>query len=101
LPYHTNPDALTVNQLGTFGDSGRNIFQAPGTNNWDLGASKNFQVTERFRLQFRMEAFNAFNRTQFGVPDTNIYDKPGGYFGTIGSIANAPRVLQFAGKVYF
>ena len=101
IPYLANINAFTVNQLGTFGTSSRNILQAPGANNWDVGVSKNFQLTERFRFQLRMEAFNAFNRTQFGVPDTNIYDKANGFFGSTGSTANDPRVLQFAGKVYF
>jgi hypothetical protein len=101
IPYLTNPNAFTINQLGTFGNSGRNILQAPGANNWDLGLSKNFQVSERFRLQLRAEAFNAFNRAQFGVPDTNIYDKSAGFFGVVHSLANAPRIMQFAAKVYF
>jgi hypothetical protein len=101
IPYLTNPNAFTVNALGTFGNSGRNILQAPGANNWDLGMSKNFQMSERFRLQIRGEAFNAFNRTQFAAPDTNIYDKPAGYLGVLSGLQNAPRVIQFAGKLYF
>jgi hypothetical protein len=101
IPYITNVNAFTENAIGTFGDSGRNILQAPGSNNWDLGLSKNFQMTERYRLQFRVEAFNLFNRTQFGVPDTTVSDQSTGYFGVISSIANAPRVVQLAGKFYF
>ncbi len=78
IPYLTNLNAFTDNAFGTFGNSGRNIFQAPGINNWDLAMSKNFQITERYRLQIRMDAFNAFNRTQFAGPDTNLNDRLGG-----------------------
>ncbi len=101
IPYLTNPNAFVPNAIGTFGDSGRNILAGPGINNWDLAASKNFQITERYRLQIRADAFNAFNRTQFGVPDTNVLDKSVGFLGVLYSIQNAPRVMQFSGKFYF
>lgn len=41
--------------------SGRNRFKGPGTWNVDLGIYKNFQVTERFKLQFRSEFYSLFN----------------------------------------
>jgi hypothetical protein len=48
--------------------AGRNIFTAPGYWNVDLGIQKNFSLTERFKLQFRTEMFNAFNHPNFDNP---------------------------------
>ena len=47
---------------------GRNIFEAPGYWNLDLGVTKRFAVTERANLQLRAEAFNAFNHPNFDNP---------------------------------
>ena len=91
-------------RIGTFGDTPRNLYAGQGSNNWDLGLGKNFQITERYRLQFRAEAFNAFNRTQFGTPYAVVSAGPvseGGVFGVVYYIQNAPRVVQFSGKLYF
>ncbi len=52
---------------GTNG-SGRNIFQAPGYWNLDLGIGKRFELSERMSLQFRTEMFNAFNHPNFDNP---------------------------------
>ncbi len=41
---------------------GRNFFRGPGGWNLDMGVYKNFQLTERFRLQYRAEFYNTFNR---------------------------------------
>jgi hypothetical protein len=41
---------------------------APSARNLDFSMSKNFRVTEWMRLQFRAEAFNAFNHPWFGTP---------------------------------
>lgn len=63
----------------------------------DLALHKNFQITERIRTQFRLEAFNALNRANFGLPGTNL----GGVgFGVIDSTAD-PRNVQLAVRVYF
>jgi hypothetical protein len=48
--------------------AGRNIFRAAPYWNLDLSAIKDFHVTERFKLQFRMEAFNALNHANFDNP---------------------------------
>jgi Carboxypeptidase regulatory-like domain len=104
IPYFSNAGAFQENAFGTFGNTPRNLYQAQGSNNWDLGFGKNFQMTERCRLQLRVEAFNAFNRTQFGVPYANVSSGPvseGGFFGVLYYLQNAPRVIQFSGKLYF
>jgi hypothetical protein len=62
-----NASAFTLPAPGTNG-AGRNIFEAPGYWNLDLGIQKHFSLTERFRLQFRTEMFNAFNHANFDNP---------------------------------
>jgi hypothetical protein len=49
-------------------------------------------------LQFRADAFNLFNRTQFAPPDTALGENT---IGVISSQVNAPRELQFALKLLF
>jgi len=56
-----NPGA---GQLGL----GRNIFQGPSFWNMDLGIAKGFQLSERVRLTFRAEMFNALNHANFRNP---------------------------------
>jgi hypothetical protein len=53
---------------GRFGNAGKGIIQGSGVNNWDVNLAKNFHFTERHRLQFRAELFNAFNHAQFDDP---------------------------------
>jgi outer membrane receptor protein involved in Fe transport len=48
-----------------YGNLGFDAIRGPGHNNFDLSLLKNFAFTERFRMEFRAEAFNAFNHTQF------------------------------------
>ncbi len=47
---------------------GRNTLEAPGYWNFDLGIHKRFDLTERFKLQFRTEMFNALNHPNFDNP---------------------------------
>jgi hypothetical protein len=64
-------------QKGTFG-SGRNAFTGPGYWNSDVSLFKNFSITERFSGQFRLEAFNAFNHVNLGLPNNCIDCSSGG-----------------------
>lgn len=68
-------------------------------NNMDLSVFKQFVVTERIRLQFRAEAFNAFNRVRFSSPNTTV--TAGANFGRVTGQANDPRQLQFGLKLLF
>lgn len=89
--------AFTANRLGTFGTSPRNLLRGPGLVNLDFGLMKNFSLKERAALQFRAEAFNIFNRPNFGNPVSNL---TAANFGAITS-ASSPRLLQFALKLSF
>jgi hypothetical protein len=99
-----NPANFTLAPLGTKGNIGRNPLGAfgPWYNNWDLGMMKNFRFTERYRLQFRWEMFNAFNRTTFDYNnlDTNATSNTfGQFFGTNGNFP--ARVMEAALKFSF
>jgi hypothetical protein len=92
-----NPAAFASNAAGTFGTVGRNIMSGPGLINFDLGAVKNILFTERFRLQFRGEIFNAGNRVNLNNPNTNQSSPQFGFITGAGS----PRVSQLALKFLF
>jgi outer membrane receptor protein involved in Fe transport len=68
--------------------------RAAGAANFDASLGKNFKVYEQFTGKFSVEAFNLFNRAQFGAPNANT--AAGAAFGTVTAQANLPRVLQFA-----
>lgn len=50
----------------------RNIFRGPFQNRWDLGAFKNFRITERFALRYDVNAFNIFNHPSFDIPNNDV-----------------------------
>jgi hypothetical protein len=105
-----NPAAFAANPLGTYGNIGRNALRGPHTINVDMALSRNFQFTERFRLQARVDAFNVFNHANFAGAispagtvtgySTLSTSLSASTFGRIQS-AFDPRILQFSMKLYF
>ena len=87
--------AFAAPPAGVFGDSPRNAFNMPDTNNWDISLAKNIPIYERLTFQFRCEAFDVFNHPQFWYPDNGVTDET---FGVI-SGATASRQIQLAGKI--
>ena len=81
-----------------FGNSGRNILDAPGLWNIDFSAFKDFNLWEKAKLEFRFEAFNLFNHANFGNPVASFNGisegVPVGNFGLIGGASEA-RDIQF------
>ncbi len=75
-----------------------NNLRSEGANNADLSLLKNFNFTERVKLQYRFEAFNALNRTQFGAANL---DPTKSTFGTITSQANSARAIQMGLRLQF
>jgi hypothetical protein len=82
----------------TFGNAGRNIIIGPGLETWDLGADKDFRLTERFGLQFRSEFFNVLNKANFGLPNGSIGSAVA---GTITSVITNARQIQFALRLHW
>ena len=69
---YANP-LVGVSDFGPFpaNMTGRNVFKGPGNWNVDLAVHKTFAVTERFKLQFRAEAFNALNHSNLYIVNSN------------------------------
>jgi hypothetical protein len=64
-PQLYNPCAFADPRGLTFGNAGRNILRNPRTTNFDMSLAKNFKLNESTGFQFRAEAFNVFNHTQW------------------------------------
>jgi hypothetical protein len=65
-PLNFNPSAFRAPQGLTFGDEGRNILRNPRQTNFDMAIYKHFPIREAMSFEFRAEAFNVFNHTEFG-----------------------------------
>ena len=80
------------------GNEQRGTIVGPPLARWDADLYKNTKINERFTLQFRTEAFNVLNHTNFnGFQSTRLGS---GLFGKIGS-ARDPRIVQLALKLLF
>jgi hypothetical protein len=92
-----DPNAFRQNAPGTYGNIARNLLEGPGKEVVDIGIVKSFLIRERHRVQFRAEAFNAFNRVNLDNPNANISN------ATVGRITSdgAPRVFQLALRYQF
>jgi hypothetical protein len=82
----------------TFGNSRRNILNAPGLTNTDLAILRHFPVENKFDIEFRSEFFDAWNHPFFAPPANNI-----GSPTLVGKVASASdgRQIQFALKILF
>ena len=82
---------------GSYGNLGYNNIKGPGVFNMDVALSRTFPVWERKTLQFRAEAFNLPNHTNFSTPVSTLNS---GTFGQI-QAAGDPRIVQLAMKFVF
>ncbi len=91
-----NPGAFALPELGTFGNSGRNIIRGDGYRSADLSLFRNFAIRESLRLQLRLEAQNALNQVNHQGPITDQSTTPGQFVATA-----PPRLLQIGVKLWF
>ncbi len=112
-----NPSAFAVPPAGRFGNAGRNILRGPGFAQFDPAIHKNFAITERGKITVGVEAYNLFNRPNFGVPsntqsplslggtgDAVFRDAAGNLAANAGQIlttAGTARQIQLAGRFTF
>jgi hypothetical protein len=64
----------------------------------DLALQRSFNVTEKANLQFRAEAFNALNHTNFGTPNRFVNEPQ---FGTITMPMTPGREIQLSARISF
>jgi hypothetical protein len=99
LPYFT-PGFFQPEPIGQVGNAMRRYFSGPGLDNYDMALLKSTTITESTKLQFRAEAFNVFNHTQFKNPNGTVNNTGLGGFGYVTS-AQDPRIMQVALKFLF
>ena len=71
--FYLNPAAFALPPLGTFGNCAPRAFHGPGIENLDASLFKIFTLTERFRLEFRSEFFNALNHAELCKPGFELH----------------------------
>jgi hypothetical protein len=111
-PQHRTPQnwlnlaAFAAPASGTWGNTPKNVASGPNVWQDDMALSKNFHLWERYTLNMRAEAFNIFNRAQWGLPNSS-FSSPSS-FGTITTVLNSgttgigtARELQFAARLNF
>jgi len=85
----------------------RNLLRGPGLTNLDVALAKTTTITERVKMEFRAEFFNALNHAEFAQPtfgsgSTNIDSPTFGQITTTGSFRGpTPRIGQFALRLTF
>jgi hypothetical protein len=119
ISHWINPNAFHLPEIGTWGNAGKNLLTGPALWQNDSAVEKSFRITERNSVSFRAEAFNIFNRAQYGQPASSLIittAKDGSRsltvpasFGTITSTVNSaglvgtgtPRVLEFGLRINY
>ncbi|HEV2762304.1 MAG TPA: TonB-dependent receptor, partial [Pyrinomonadaceae bacterium] len=105
-----NPAAFRLQPAGTFGTLGRGSLIGPNLRVFDLSAVKNTRwsaLGDNTVIQFRAEAFNLFNRTNFSNPSLLAFtgaadnEQPLTTFGRIRSTVTASRQIQLGLRVTF
>ena len=95
-PLLGNPSQFIAPRGLTFGDAGRNFMNNPSRLNFDISLIKHFKPTESSDIQFRAEAFNVFNHTEYRIYDP---DNPGGTGNNVISCYGGPvNSAGFIGK---
>jgi hypothetical protein len=98
-----NTSCFSLPAAYTFGNESRTdpVLRGPGIANYDFAVFKRTAITERFNVEFRAEAFNIFNRVQFGQPNLQYSTAANSTFGVISSQLNQPRLMQMALRLRF
>ena len=96
--WFNNTGQFTNPAVGTFGNCSPQLsdLRSPHYSDVDLSLHKDFQITERFRLQFRSDFVNAFNHVQYNAPNMSLGSTMGQITG-----AQPPRNIQLALKLYY
>jgi hypothetical protein len=100
LAAYLNAANFVAQTTGTLGNEQRNAVYGPHFRHLDMSVIKNFQIREALHAEFRAEAFNITNTTNFSTPNATLGN---GNFNTITALSPAynPRLFQFALKLAF
>jgi hypothetical protein len=93
-----NPAAFTQVPSGTFGNAGRNILRGPGWVTFDMSVARRINFNDRVNATLRWDAFNLFNRANFGLPQRDMTSSTA---GVISDLAGDPRVMQLSLRLGF
>jgi hypothetical protein len=98
-----NVSCFTVPAAYTLGNESLTdpVLRGPGINNFNVALFKKIPITERFKLEFRSEVFNLFNRVQFGFPNTSVTTAANPTTGYITTQINQPRLIQLALRLVY
>ena len=102
-----NPQAFVLQPAGTFGNVGRGDLEGPDLRTVDLAFVKEVSPGNGTGLELRLEAFNVFNRANFGVPTLVAFagaadgEVPLGGFGRIRNTVTSARQLQLGVRFRF
>jgi carboxypeptidase family protein/TonB-dependent receptor-like protein len=107
---YVNPSFFQLQPGGFYGNLSRNALNGPNMLNFDMSLTKRTPITERLKTEFRFEAFNLFNHTNFAPPEAAnriIYTGadpvtdapvPSSTFGLLTRTATFSRQLQLGLK---
>jgi hypothetical protein len=104
-----DPNAFELQPRGFLGNAGRNMLTGPGLVNVDLALVKTGTLPafgHRSQIEFRVEAFNVFNRTNFAIPNRVVFSPgdsqaPLPTAGRITTTTTDARQIQLGVKMRF
>ena len=104
-----DPAAFAPVTAVRYGNTGRNILRGPGSFQLDASVFRNFQITERVKLQFRAESFGITNTPRFNNPGATVSNLTRNPDGTIRALngyteilgSSGEREIRFALKMFF
>jgi hypothetical protein len=97
---YINKEAFQKQAAGALGSEARNVAYGPHFRHVDLSLIKTIPIRENLHAEFRAEAFNITNTTNFATPNASLGSATFGAL-TATSANYQPRVFQFALKFAF
>ncbi len=92
------PCAFQTPVANTYGNMGRSPLYGPSTKDWDIGIQRRVKLYENKSINFKLDAFNAFNTPNFATPNSALGSAAAGQItGTV----NDNRDLQASATLYF
>ncbi len=82
LRFAGSPNGAAVAGYVAQNPLGRNSFQTPGLNIWNMSVLKNTKLTERFSFQFRVDGMNVFNHRNYTLAQPSVFQS-GVILGTV------------------